>query len=1845
MDDNNYLSLDEEDETPDEVPLEEGLSLEDDDDNSNDDGGPQEVAEEKDVPDAPKPAVLDQPRDGELVGGMTIKEVYTAYGGSDDSEHPTTDVVHVTAICPQIKMRTLDQLLGDPPERTWTTELVFRVEMAGLLAGDLTEDLAEQQAKKLLEGLSLTQSAVQRRAIIFVAYDFGSLVLKLALTLAARFPEKYPWIATNTSRIFLQGESDREWSQLVTLSSVHHLAGSVLRATERFIDSKMTLRSRIASIYANKSSPGDIHAVWDRFTATLGVPSEGLVEEQTEGEKRFPLLTYYTAYKVENLLQQPEFLDLEPAFVSLAAPHRQSQFDPLRIPWLEPELKLNRNYTQWLKRNETRPLYVYGSSRRATHDVSDYISLVWRKEMAEKSADSSKALVFNFDSADPLRDSMADMVASFILEVMNVYPGECLTGRTSGLILEDWYRAESGWSEESCIVIIEALRIFCFNDKALFVLNDLDQCSRESRVAFLDYLSDLSDRCGRTFNVVITTQNPQALHGEIHDCLELSADSYALAFDSDNVLEETQVKLLDRLGGSSTHENRLKEVFKKFTPFDKGIVTKLQLAKNHSEWPANSSFESFDRFTVFVQSIRPDETPEETLDKTLRSVPDYEEFRWVLGWVISGYRPLSLDELSDLLRFHRAEGNWPASTSSKRSLTAGYSQQLKSWLRVLATFEDNRVRLRDEIRDIVGRNLEAESFTWTEVARMAHQAIVEFCLAYLVSAEARSQLEDLFSGFGTRIGDGAEEGCQPSTVSIAADGEGILFYIVQAFPFHLSKCSPDERAGALERLLAAPENNPYTPWARVYWAMSNPFLRTSNPPESPLPILVGLDILSYEDVKDTPLDVRQQCIVAAAGSRNNTSMVTEYLQDTSSSAEIPFFMNVLLAAVRGYNEQAALEVVARISSLSEGDGTAIKWPESAIWAASWLNMDRFATAILSRGANPDPLGNSPTPPELTTGYYPGPLYLSCCLGHEALVKALADHGADLHQLRDNRIGCLQSAADRGFAGVAKLLVARDHSLLESRLPSSSLYDAADFGSHKVVEALLELGADPEPGQSGNGGPEDPGSGWNPLSVACFSSYPRVVEILLRRKADPNCIGASCASTPILFATTDNADLECVRLLLEHGADPNHELLSPPLILELESSPNDEGVVVEVCELLRRVGEKPMDIQAADGLGATALMRSARRGRMALLRWLLDNGADINAQDSDEESALHYAATAGQVEATRELLQRGARVDIGGSPVLLSAIHHPEVFKLLLDAGADPDAENSSGNSAININIGVGQEDVVKMLIEKKANIDHPDPFGWPRIFGAVFSADTSLTRLLADGGADLTRIVDGASLLHYAVSASSGVMGVLLEFTRYLKLETVDRNGDTALLRGSLGDTGNFECLKRLILAGADVNAKDKDNETALHNAVRNGNYELVSLLLAQPETDINCVGSYGTALQQACRRRMTPTIRTLLDKGALINQVTPKCINSTSLVAALYPTVAYRDQDSEDIDRLVRELVERGADVKQAVRGSLYYTALSAACLGAGANTINFLLDEGAVADVADPVFGRLPLHFAAANGLENFRTILLAFRGSLLHPDAAGKTSLHWAAQFGNADAVRFILASKAMGEGAARARYMDQRDEHGWTPLCWAVRQLDLGWVEGMRSETADHAAVVRVLLENGADAGVDCRLGNGETTETLTVLELARRSAGDEVIGALTNHLEQRGAVGVGTSDGPFRRYQVISAGCDMCLSSIIGYNYRCTSCPGYVVCTTCLPTISKYHNSEVCEDDLPHAFERNDGAEYQELPYVPYDDDAGDADAAPHSTRTSSSDGLELSDNPDNEGGAEEVVLDDPEGGS
>ena len=122
---------------------------------------------------------------------------------------------------------------------------------------------------------------------------------------------------------FLYAKKDDIWSHLLNAASVSNLARSVLQTTEMFINSKITLRSRIISLYADEKTLGRIHPVrhskpqssinpsgvlttekaFDWFTATLGVPPEILIQEQSgiNSTTRFPTLSKHVSYKPERM--------------------------------------------------------------------------------------------------------------------------------------------------------------------------------------------------------------------------------------------------------------------------------------------------------------------------------------------------------------------------------------------------------------------------------------------------------------------------------------------------------------------------------------------------------------------------------------------------------------------------------------------------------------------------------------------------------------------------------------------------------------------------------------------------------------------------------------------------------------------------------------------------------------------------------------------------------------------------------------------------------------------------------------------------------------------------------------------------------------------------------------------------------------------------------------------------------------------------------------------------------------------------------------------------------------------------------------------------------------------------------------------------------------------------------------------------------------------------------------------------------------------------------------------------------------------------------------------------------
>ena len=88
-----------------------------------------------------------------------------------------------------------------------------------------------------------------------------------------------------------------------------------------------------------------------------------------------------------------------------------------------------------------------------------------------------------------------------------------------------------------------------------------------------------------------------------------------------------------------------------------------------------------------------------------------------------------------------------------------------------------------------------------------------------------------------------------------------------------------------------------------------------------------------------------------------------------------------------------------------------------------------------------------------------------------------------------------------------------------------------------------------------------------------------------------------------------------------------------------------------------------------------------------MRLLLREGADIAAVDTELRTPLHAACQQGHVDVATLLLGEGAPVDVrdrhGNTPLWRATFGNtavPELVRVLLEAGADPDSANDAGKS-------------------------------------------------------------------------------------------------------------------------------------------------------------------------------------------------------------------------------------------------------------------------------------------------------------------------------------------------------------------------------------------------------------------------------------------------------------------------------------------------------------------------------------------------------------------------------------
>lgn len=187
--------------------------------------------------------------------------------------------------------------------------------------------------------------------------------------------------------------------------------------------------------------------------------------------------------------------------------------------------------------------------------------------------------------------------------------------------------------------------------------------------------------------------------------------------------------------------------------------------------------------------------------------------------------------------------------------------------------------------------------------------------------------------------------------------------------------------------------------------------------------------------------------------------------------------------------------------------------------------------------------------------------------------------------------------------------------------------------------------------------------------------------------------ATAGSYDDLFIAVIRDDPRSLKKLFAQGMDPNtrDEKGMPALMVAIrrESTQAFDALLAHPA----------IDPDAANAADETALMLTAIAGDMEASQKLLARGAKVQRPGW---SPIHYAASGPSTALTKLLLDRGANVDAeapnGTTPLMLAARHAPEAtVELLLQRGADPRRRNQRGMQAIDFAEGGGREFMVERL--------------------------------------------------------------------------------------------------------------------------------------------------------------------------------------------------------------------------------------------------------------------------------------------------------------------------------------------------------------------------------------------------------------------------------------------------------------------------------------------------------------------------------------------------------------------
>ncbi|KAI1417324.1 hypothetical protein F5Y13DRAFT_202860 [Hypoxylon sp. FL1857] len=272
----------------------------------------------------------------------------------------------------------------------------------------------------------------------------------------------------------------------------------------------------------------------------------------------------------------------------------------------------------------------------------------------------------------------------------------------------------------------------------------------------------------------------------------------------------------------------------------------------------------------------------------------------------------------------------------------------------------------------------------------------------------------------------------------------------------------------------------------------------------------------------------------------------------------------------------------------------------------------------------------------------------------------------------------------------------------------------------------------------------------------------------------------------------------------------------------------------------------------------SLQKAAARGKLSLVRLLLDHGAEVNPPRENEVPALVKAAEGGQADVAAELLRRGADPNgrnRNGQTALFSAClkGFNKVVEILLEGHAHVDAQDKEGRSPLlflaSEKPGKGRWTIetLKLLLGSGANLEVKDQIGRTPLLWAATNNNVELARVLLENGANVAATNNrGRTALHLASESSHK------EHEEMVKL-LLDHGADPGAVSDggwtplhNAAQSGSAPVVALLLQTNANVNAVLSNGMTPLHWAAFNGCEEVVRLILTRPDVNLAIKDSFN---------------------------------------------------------------------------------------------------------------------------------------------------------------------------------------------------------------------------------------------------------------------------------------------------------------------------------------------------------------------------------------------------------------